>query len=270
MQRYEWKNLNKQQLGRFYEQHVQMELAMRGLELYPPAVDDHGGDLVARWPQSDFLEFQIKAIRKPGYLFVRKKHFKPNPALYLAVGLHIDGEEPASLLIPSLVWHQCVDDPLLDAVFCENDYEGLKSVPEYGLRLTQERFDALRERFDLGAMLRGMRRPELDSGFLRTVFCDAFIFSRQPRTYLEQHPALSPQQINLALAIHTSDIYPEEMEKTMALADALDTVFRWQSNSEGVLIFVSKILYMLERYGSDAAWLISMWGPGESIENAYN
>ena len=265
MQRYQWKGLNKQQLGRFYEQHVQMELAMLGFELYHPAVDDHGVDLVFRWPKSPFLELQIKAIRKPEYLFVRKKHFEPSPGLYLAVGLHIDGQVPASMLIPSLVWRGRVDDALLDSVFCSNNYEGLKSDPEYGLRLTPKRFDALRERFDLRTMLEGIIRPALNARFLKTVFCDAFVFSSTPHSYLEQHESLSPEQKNLALAVHASDLYPSEMEKISVMVNALGAVFHWQDNSEGPLILTGKILYLLGRYGQDVPWFIHMWTLSDSV-----
>lgn len=265
MQRYQWANLNKQQLGQFYEQHMQMELAMRGFELYPPSVDDHGVDLVARWPKSPFLELQIKAIRTPGYLFVRKKHFEPMPSLYLAVGLHIDGQEPASLLIPSMVWQQPANDPLLDSVFCDNDYYGLKSDPEYGLRLTPKRFDALRKRFDLHTMLEGISRPELNARFLRTVFCDSFVFSSKPHCFLEQQDELSQEQQNVALAVHASKLYPSKMEQAIDTAVALGEIFRWQSNSEGSLIFASKVLYLLERYGQDAQWFIEMWKSGDGV-----
>lgn len=263
MQRYQWESLNKQQLGRFYEQHVQMELAMRGFELYPPAVDDHGVDLVARWHRNPFLELQTKAIRKLGYVFLRKKYFRPDPAVHVALGLHVEGQEPVSLLIPSMVWKQCEDDPLLKAVFCENDYEGLKSEPEYGLRLSAARFEALRERFDLGAMLAGLCMPALDSRFLRAVFCDAFLFCDAPRSHLQQHPELTPEQADLAMAIHASALYPVEMEKTMALAHALQGTFPWQDNSEGPLVFASKVLYLLERHGRNAAWFIDLWEQGQ-------
>lgn len=267
MKRYQWTSLNKQQLGRFYEQHMQMELAMRGFQLYPPAVDDHGVDLVTRWQKGDFLELQIKAIRKPSYLFLRKKYFEPGPALFLAVGLHIDDQEPLSLLIPSQVWRQCAEDQLLKDVFCENNYEGLKSEPEYGLRLTPERFEALRNRFSLDVTLANISRPTLmsqptlDIEFLRTVFSDDFIFSVQPRVHLEQHPNLTREQRDLALEIYASDLYPKEMEKIVELTHSLSDTFGWQGNSEGPLIFVGKILFLLERYDLDAAWLIDVWGP---------
>lgn len=268
MQQFQWTNLNKQQLGRFYEQHVQMELTLRGFQLYIPTVDDHGVDLVARLPKGEFLELQIKAIRKPSYLFVRKKYFEPNKALHLVVGLHMDGHGPQSLLIPSQVWHECANDPLLSAVFCENDYKGLKSDPEYGLRLTTERFEALHERFGLDAMFAGMCRPILDTQFLRTVFCDAFIFSDQPHSYLAQHPELTRPQCDLALQIYASQLYPQVMDKIIDLSDALGDTFYWQSNSEGTQIFVAKILFLLERYGLDAAWFMGTWGPVDRSQRA--
>ena len=114
-------------------------------------------------------------------------------------------------------------------------------------------------------MLEGIIRPALDAQFLKTVFCDAFVFSAAPQSYLEQHEALSPEQKNLALAVHVSDLYPSEMEKTSAMAHALSAVFRWQDNSEGPLIVASKVLYLLERYGQDVPWFIHMWTLSDSV-----
>jgi hypothetical protein len=178
----------------------------------------------------------------------------------------------------------------------------------------------LRERFDLRTMLEGIIRPALDAQFLKTVFCDAFVFFRRtsqlfknlfenkrgrpttasgarrrckssqchwallrccalpaipnhltslnPPIYgqvLKQHEALSPEQKNLALAVHASDLYPSEMEKTSAMAHALGAVFHWQDNSEGPLIVASKVLYLLERYGQDVQWLIHMWTLSDTV-----
>ena len=259
MQRYQWSRLNKQQLGRFYEQFVQMELAMLGFELYPPAVDDHGVDLVARWQKDAFFEVQIKAIRKPDYLFLRKKHFEPSLSLHLAVGLHVDGREPVSLLIPSSVWQtDKSQDPLLSAVFSENDYEGLQSDPEYGLRLTASRFDELHQRYAIHTMLDQWVRPQLDSNFLHTVFCDDFLFSHKPLTYLETHP-LPEAQARLAMAIHAARFDRNRAEETASAMESLSAVFEWQSNSEGPMIFAQKAMYLLERYAQDMDWFVKLW-----------
>jgi len=101
----------------------------------------------------------------------------------------------------------------------------------------------------------------LDVQFLRTVFSDDFIFSEQPHIYLEQHPKLTREQRNLALEIHASDLYPKEMGKIVELINSLSTTFLWQNNSEGPLLFVGKILFLLDRYSFDAAWFIDVWGP---------
>lgn len=101
----------------------------------------------------------------------------------------------------------------------------------------------------------------LDVQFLRTVFSDGFIFSLQPNSYLEQHPKLTREQRDLALEIHASDLYPKEVGKIVGLMDLLSITFRWQNNIEGSLLFVGKILFLLDRYGLDAAWFIDVWGP---------
>lgn len=259
MQRYQWSQLNKQQLGRFYEQYVQMELAMYGFELYPPAVDDHGVDLVARWHRDPFFEIQVKSIRKPEYLFLRKKHFHPSPSLYLAVGLHLDGKEPVSLLLPSQVWHEDKSqDNLLSQVLCENDYLEKKSDPEYGMRLTADRFEQLRQRFDLQTTLSGIATPKIDAHFLRTVFCDDFLFGNKPLTHLEKS-SLPAAQSNLAMAIHSSTLYPERINDVAQTLEQLNPLFAFQDNSEGPMIFASKVMYLMERYGEDMPWFVQLW-----------
>ena len=101
----------------------------------------------------------------------------------------------------------------------------------------------------------------LNMQFLHTVFSDEFIFSEKPHIYLEQYPKLTQEQQNLALEIHASDLYPKEMEKIVELMDSLSTQFHWQNNSEGSLLFVGKILYLLDHYSLNSAWLINAWGP---------
>jgi hypothetical protein len=83
---------------------MKMEFTMYGFEVYKAEVDDRGIDFIARSATGKFIEVQAKSLRKFGYDFMRKSHFKPREALYLALELLFDDFEPQSYLVPSTVW----------------------------------------------------------------------------------------------------------------------------------------------------------------------
>ena len=71
--RYNWKALNRQQVGTFSEYFVKMELTMLGFQVYSTEVDDRGIDFVVRYEKGPFLSIQVKSIREKGYVFMRRK-----------------------------------------------------------------------------------------------------------------------------------------------------------------------------------------------------
>jgi hypothetical protein len=77
MARYQWSALNKQQVGKFAEYFVKMELTMYGFEVYTTDVDDRGIDFVARKGHGPFIEVQVKALRDYGYVFMQKTNLNP-------------------------------------------------------------------------------------------------------------------------------------------------------------------------------------------------
>jgi hypothetical protein len=149
MARYQWDQLNKQQVGAYAEYFVKMELTMFGFQVYSTEVDDRGIDFVARHGSGPFIEAQVKALRGPGYVFMKKSYFKPSETLHLALVMLKQGEAPDLYLIPSSRW---VD---ADGVFVSRDYgEGLKSAPEWGLNLSRRNMWALEKfRFEQSASL---------------------------------------------------------------------------------------------------------------------
>lgn len=137
MPRYQWSDLNTQQVGTYSEYFVKMELTMYGFQVYGSEVDDRGIDFVARYERGPFLAIQVKSLRSTGYVFMRKEHFQPADNLYLALALLFEGQAPQLFLIPSTVWKSP------DAVFVDRNYEGRKSDPEWGLNLSQKNMAAL-------------------------------------------------------------------------------------------------------------------------------
>lgn len=131
MERYVWSRLNKQQVGKYSEYFVKMELTMYGFEVYTTEVDDRGIDFVARRPDGPFFEIQVKSVRDLNYIYLEKAKFGLSNTRFLALGLLFDGKPPELYLIPSLTW----ETP--NALFASRNYgEGRKSAPEWGLNLS--------------------------------------------------------------------------------------------------------------------------------------
>jgi hypothetical protein len=148
-----WASLNSLQLGRFAEYHVTMALVRAGLDVYTPAIDDRGIDLVARLGPGRYLEIQVKATRGFNYVFLRKSVFAIDPFRYLAYVLFTGETEPTVYLIPSTAWL------VPNGLFVSRDYEGKKSAPEYGLTVTKSNLHELnRHRLELtlAALIHGV------------------------------------------------------------------------------------------------------------------
>lgn len=133
-----WKNLDKAAVGRYAEYYVKMEMTARKFEIYVPELDDHGVDFLARRRPGPYLEIQVKAIRQPGYVFLRKKHFPLGRERFLIIVRLTEDEAPALHLIPSLVW-QTPDD-----LFVSREYGAPRvSDPEWGISLSALRMSRL-------------------------------------------------------------------------------------------------------------------------------
>ena len=133
-----WEELNHLQVVRCAEYLVRMSFAMHGFEVYSPEVDDHGIDLIVRKLKGPFFEIQVKSVRGFQYVFFPKSNFQKKKNLMGAVVLfpksqESNQKEPNLFLIPSLEW----DNPNALPLLCERNYEGLKSKPEYGMKISK-------------------------------------------------------------------------------------------------------------------------------------
>ncbi len=139
MPRHSWSALNTQQVGTYFEYFVKMELTMFGYEVYTTEVDDRAIDFIARKRGSNFIEVQVKCLRKYGYVFIPKVNFEPREGVYVALGLLFEGKEPAAYLIPSTVWHAP------NSVFVAPNYDapGLKSRPEWGINVSRKNMNVI-------------------------------------------------------------------------------------------------------------------------------
>ena len=128
--RFDWKNLNRQQVGAFSEYFVKMELTMYGFQVYGSEVDDRGIDFVARYEKGPYFSVQVKSVRTKGYVFMQKEKFEISPDWYLALAILNQGKEPELYLVPSDAWKSP------NSLLVDREYEGKKSKPEWGLNLS--------------------------------------------------------------------------------------------------------------------------------------
>ena len=153
-----WSELNHMQLGRYAEYYAKMEFASYGFDVYTSEVDDHGVDFVAKAKSGTFYEIQVKAVRDLNAIFMTKDKWDINSErLYLALLLFTDEMLPEVYLIPAKAWRQ------ENGLLYEKDYVGMKSKPEYGLRLSKKNLPLL-EKYQIHALLR------------QGVFCDEINF----------------------------------------------------------------------------------------------
>ncbi len=145
-QAFDWSGLNRAQLGRYGEYLVKMELALHGLDVYVPEVDDKGIDLLVRLAPGRYAELQVKSVRSMTYTYMRKSSFPLDASRFLALVLFGASRTPDVYLVPSSAWLQP------NSVFVDRDYVGLKSAPEWGVQLSAQAMPLL-ERYRLAAQL---------------------------------------------------------------------------------------------------------------------
>ena len=149
--RYNWKNLNRQQVGAFSEYFVKMEMTMHGFQVYSTEVDDRGIDFVARYENGPFLSIQVKSIREKGYVFMQKDKFELSPDLFLALAILHQGIEPSLFLIPSGAWKKP------NELLVDHNYDGKKSKPEWGLNLSSKNMNLV-ERYSFSKMVGRLKK----------------------------------------------------------------------------------------------------------------
>ena len=134
-----WSKLGKQQLGRYAEYLVKMELTLHGLDVYTAEVDDKGIDFIVRKDSQHYYDIQVKSARGLTYVFFPKSKFSPRANLYAAF-VHFIGEDQKKLyLIPSIEWLEP------NNLLVYREYKGLKSAPEFGINLSKVNLPLLNE-----------------------------------------------------------------------------------------------------------------------------
>src|SRR5437867_1037496 len=104
LKKYNWRGLNKFQLGRYAEYFVKMEFTLLGFDVYVPEVDDRGIDFVIRKGDKKYYEIQVKSRRGLKPIILKKSKFALRSNLLAAVVIFYWGLPPDLYLIPSKEW----------------------------------------------------------------------------------------------------------------------------------------------------------------------
>ena len=98
----------------------------------------------------------------------------------------------------------------------------------------------------------------LSHEFFTLVFSDAFLFdsdSTKSATKILADSSLSDEEKKIARRIKKSGLYSDQTwDECAELANQLQDLYPWQSNSDGPLIFAGMIWFFLRDQGRDIAW----------------
>jgi hypothetical protein len=105
LERYNWKSLNRLQLGRFAEYFVKMEFTLYGADIYSPEIDDKGIDFIVRTGVNKYWEVQVKSLYRSSNQYLDKRKFDiAQPNLLVALVRFAQGEAPKVYLLRSKLW----------------------------------------------------------------------------------------------------------------------------------------------------------------------
>ena len=129
--KYNWNNLNRLQIGKYAEYYAKMEFTQYGFDVYTSEVDDKGIDFIVRKDDSFYFDIQVKAVRDFNYIYFQKSKFQIRENLYAFILIYRKELKPSMYLIPSNIWNKP------NKLFVSRDYKGKKSVPEFGINLSE-------------------------------------------------------------------------------------------------------------------------------------
>ena len=139
MQKQKWKDLSPLQIGKYSEYIAKMEFILYGFDVYSPELDDKGIDFIVRKDDSFYFDIQVKAVRDFNYIYFQKSKFQIRENLYAFILIYRKGLKPSMYLIPSNIWNKP------NKLFVSRDYKGKKSVPEFGINLSEKNLPKLNE-----------------------------------------------------------------------------------------------------------------------------
>ena len=139
MEKQKWNDLSPLQIGKYSEYIAKMEFILYGFDVYSPELDDKGIDFIVRKDDSFYFDIQVKAVRDFNYIYFQKSKFQIRENLYAFILIYRKELKPSMYLIPSNIWNKP------NKLFVSRDYKGKKSVPEFGINLSEKNLPRLDE-----------------------------------------------------------------------------------------------------------------------------
>jgi hypothetical protein len=126
-------------LGAAGELLVASRIALLGYQVYRPLADDRGVYLVVDVGLGRHVMVQVKSVRPPSYVYMKKSTFALESWVALAVVVFNNDTDdcPDVFLLSATEWTNPIP-PLVDRT-----YEGRKSPPEYGVNIRKNWKDEL-------------------------------------------------------------------------------------------------------------------------------
>ncbi|MBD3142445.1 hypothetical protein [Microbispora bryophytorum] len=127
----DWKSIAPAQLGAFAEPIIIAKLAESGYRASRTSAKGPKIELLIDLEDGRQVLARVKSLRGPNYVFVLRSSFTLDDDHAMALMVFpMDYGQPELFIIPAAAWR----DP--DELFVAPDYPGLKSAPEYGIRLS--------------------------------------------------------------------------------------------------------------------------------------
>ena len=98
-----------------------------------------GIDFIVRKDDSSYFDIQVKAVRDFNYIYFQKSKFQIRENLYAFILIYRKELKPSMYLIPSNIWNKP------NKLFVSRDYKGKKSIPEFGINLSEMNLPKLDE-----------------------------------------------------------------------------------------------------------------------------
>lgn len=151
------------QTGRVGELLIKAKFIENGFDVFSTEVDDKGVDLVVKNEHGKYFDIQVKTSNQT-YVFMRKEVFKPCNNLYVALLILDKQEKQFFVLIPSLDFK----NKPLPTFLKDNDYEGKKSQPEYGIDPSDKHIGEIIKRYAFSKIIGNLK----DEGTAKTCLCN--------------------------------------------------------------------------------------------------
>lgn len=148
-----------QYVGEFGAQLVRLNFTLNEIDTFVPLIDDKAIDFIARVNETKYYDVQVKTIRlttKDRYFYETKEKWgtEIRPNLLIAFVVLQANTDPTLLLIPGNKWKS---ESMKNKIFCDRNYDGKKSLPEWGLTISKKNLEYLSANYEIDDILETLK-----------------------------------------------------------------------------------------------------------------